>query len=192
MRADSIPKGVVVAISVVVAGCDVEVPSLRKVTEQVVEYTSEQVPNEPLTSPSVQVDGERASLEHYAASRRVILEAERGKTEKELAEIRADRQSLSQRVAEHSNRAYTDKNAGLENALLLLLNDEIVNSLANKYLGGDFAIVRNDFVSKVREAYKLKKEREEALAESRKIYEETVTASADKDAMLKKSSEEEI
>lgn len=192
IRIEPMLKSVAVALSVVAAGCDVELPSLRKAAEQVAKYTSEQMPNEPLTPTPVQVEGERASLEHYATSRRAILEAERGKVAKELAEIRADRQSLSQRVSEHSDKAYADKNAGLENALLLLLRDDIVNSLANKYLGGDFAIVRNDFVSKVREAYKLKKEREAALAESRKIYEEAVTSSADKDAMLAKSSEEEL
>ena len=192
IRIEPTLKSVAVALSVVAAGCDVELPSLQKATEQVAKYTSEQMPNEPLTPPPVQVEGERASLEHYATSRRAILEVERGKAEKELAEIRADRQSLSQRVSEHSNKAYADKNAGLENALLLLLRDDTVNSLANKYLGGDFAIARNDFVSKVREAYKLKKERDVALAESRKIYEEAVTSSADKGAMLTKSNEEEI
>ena len=192
IRMDFALKSAAVAACVACVGCDVEVPSLRNVTEQVAKYTSEQVPNEPLAPPPVQVEGERASLEHYATSRRAILESERGKAEKELAEIRTDRQFFSQRVAEHSNKAYADKNAGLENALLLILKDEAINSLANKYTGGDFSILRNDFVSKVREAYKLKKERDKALAESRKIYEEAVTASADKDAMLTKSSEEAI
>lgn len=185
-------RGIVASVCAICIGCDVEIPSLRKATEQVAEYSSEQLPKEPLEPVAAQIDNERASLEHYAASRVKMLEAVRVQTEKELSGIIEDRRVMSGRVSELADKAYSKKDAGFENALLLFLKDEMLNSLATRYLGSDFSIVRNEFVAKIRETYRQSKMRMEALAANRKVYDGVVEESVGRAALSKKSAEDEI
>ena len=79
-----VAKCIAVTACVVCCGCDVEIPSLRKATEQVAKYTTEQTPKEPAEPAASQIVNERASLEHFAASRLKMIEASMAQTEKAL------------------------------------------------------------------------------------------------------------
>ena len=166
----------------VLAGCDIELPSLRTATEKVAEYSEQQMPKEPPPPSSSHADGARAELAHFAASRLKIIESDIALAEKDIAEVVEDRRILSARVSELSEKVFSDKTAKRENALLALLKDETLNSLASRYLGGDFSLVRNEFISKVRDAYGRQKLREAALAANKAAFEAEVDGAAGKEA----------
>lgn len=169
----------------VLAGCDIELPSLRTATEKVAEYSEQQMPKDPPPTSS-QIDGARAELAHFAASRLKIIESDIALAEKDLAEVVEDRKRLSARVSELSEKVFSDKTAKRENALLALLRDESLNSLASRYLGGDFSLIRNEFISKVREAHDRQKRKEAALAANKAAYEAEIAGQAGKEAMMEK------
>ena len=166
----------------VFCGCDVEIPSLRKATEQVAKYSLEQTPKDPGEPAAAQIANERASLEHFAASRLKMAEASAAQAEKRLREIRSDRDSMSKRVNEISGKVFADKNAGADDVLLELLRDPTLNLLASKHLGNDFALLNTEFVSKVRSAAAKEKEREQALSENRRNYRDAIAQADGKDA----------
>ena len=162
-----VAKCIAVTACVVCCGCDVEIPSLRKATEQVANYTAEQTPKDPAEPAGTQIANARASLEHFAASRLKMIEASMSQTDKELREVRADRDTMSKRVNEISGKVFADREAGAEDVLSALLKDVTLNSLASKHLGNDFALLNTEFVSKVREAAEKEKERDLELADNK-------------------------
>ena len=183
-----VAKCIAVTACVVCCGCDVEIPSLRKATEQVAKYTTEQTPKEPAEPAASQIVNERASLEHFAASRLKMIEASAMQTEKALREIRSDRDLMSKRVNEISGKVFADKNAGAEDVLLALLKDSTLNFLASKHLGNDFALLNTEFVSKIRNAAAKEKERDKELADNKQNYRELISSTdRDKTAAAKRT-----
>jgi len=187
-----VAKCIAVTACVVCCGCDVEIPSLRKATEQVAKYTTEQTPKEPAEPVAAQIVNERASLEHFAASRLKMIEASAMQTEKALREIRSDRDLMSKRVNEISGKVFADKNAGAEDVLLALLKDPTLNSLASKHLGNDFALLNTEFVSKVRNAAAKEKERDQELADNRQNYRELISSAEGKAAAAAKRTANDV
>ena len=163
-------KCIAVTACVVCCGCDVEIPSLRKATEQVANYTAEQTPKDPIEPAVSQIANERASLEHFAASRLKMIKASMAQTDKELREVRSDRDTMSKRVNEISGKVFADRAAGAEDVLSALLKDVTLNSLAAKHLGNDFALLNTEFVSKVRDAAEKEKERDQELADNKQNF----------------------
>ena len=185
-------KCIVVTACAVCCGCDVEIPSLRKATDQVAEYTNEQTPKDPVEPAASQIANERASLEHFAASRLKMIEASAVQTENELREIRSDRDSMSKRVNEISEKVFADKNAGAEDVLLALLKDPVLNSLALRHLGNDFALLNTEFVSKMRNAAAKEKERDLALSENRQNYRELISSADSKASVAAKRTANDV
>lgn len=165
---------------VVCCGCDVEIPSLHKATEEVAKYSAEQAPREHAEPIAAQLERERASLGHFAASRLKMIEASAVQTDKGLCDVKADRGSMSQRVTEISGRIYADESARAGDVLLILLRDAALNSLAYKYLGGDFSLASSEFVAKMRNAADLQREKAQALEENRRRYKEAIGEAVDK------------
>ena len=163
-------KCLAVTACVVCCGCDVEIPSVRKATEQVANYTTEQTPKDPVEPAAAQIANARASLEHFATSRLKMIEASMAQMEKVLREVRGDRDTMSKRVNEISEKVFADKKAGAEDVLSALLKDSTLNSLASKHLGNDFALLNTEFVSKVRNAAEKEKERDQELADNKQNF----------------------
>ena len=183
-----VAKCIAVTACVVCCGCDVEIPSLRKATEQVAKYTTEQTPKEPAEPVAAQIVNERASLEHFAASRLKMIEASMAQTEKALREVRTDRDTMSKRVNEISEKVFADKKAGAEDVLSALLKDSTLNSLASKHLGNDFALLNTEFVSKVRNAAEKEKERDQELADNKQNFRNLMsTADGERRAAAKRT-----
>ena len=183
-----IVKCLAVTACVVCCGCDVEIPSLRKATEQVANYTTEQTPKDPVEPAAAQIANARASLEHFAASRLKMIEASMAQTEKALREVRTDRDTMSKRVNEISEKVFANKEAGAEDVLSALLKDSTLNSLASKYLGNDFALLNTEFVYKVRNAAEKEKERDQELADNKQNFRNLISsADGEKEAVAKRT-----
>ena len=170
----------------VCCGCDVEIPSLRKATEQVAKYTAEQTPKEPVEPAAAQMANERASLEHFAASRLKMIEASMVQTDKELREVRSDRGAMSKRVNEISGKVFADKAAGAADVLAALLKDASLNSLASKHLGNDFALLNTEFVSKMRDAAEKERERDQELADNKQNFRDQLSSAVDEKSTVAK------
>jgi hypothetical protein len=185
-------KCIAVTACVACCGCDVEIPSMRKATEQVAKYTVEQAPKDSVEPVAAQIANERASLEHFAESRLKMIEVSEIQTEKALREIRFDRDSMSKRVNEISGMVFADKNAGAGDVLLALLKDPALNSLASKHLGNDFALQNTEFVSKMRNAVAKEKERDQELADNRLNYRALLSSADGKAAAAAKRTANDI
>lgn len=160
---------------VVLAGCDFELPSQRRAREEALRR--ETVAKEEKKVEKEQAQGECAALQHHVGMQLGIVKSSRADVEKALAQLKEDRKTLSARLTELSEKSMADKTGTRATALYAVLKDEGVNAVALKYLGSDFAVVRNEFAEKMRFAIKQEQERKAALDRNRAEYERAVEES---------------
>ena len=164
----------IMAIAIVFSGCDFfEMPSQRKAKEASVKQAVLQREKEQEDATLQQkVKGECASLEHFIATQLKMLEADGKRNAQALDAVVADRRKFSMRVGELSEKSLADKQGTRAKGLLMLLNDDEVNQLAAKYLNSDFALLRSEFVEKVRHALEREREHKAALDRNNAKYDE--------------------
>ena len=146
-------------VGIAFSGCDFLDNFQRKKNEAEAQIAQQTVV-EPVRKEESrqQAKSECAALKHFVSVKLKMLAASRADVEKEMQQLSEDRKNLSKRISEISDNNMADKNGTAATALNMMLKDETVNELAAKYLGEDFAMVRSEFVEKMREA--LRKERE--------------------------------
>ena len=163
---------------ILLAGCDFEWPSQRKAKEAAIRQQA--VRQEQRETEREQAQGECEALRQFVAVRLQMLKASEGKIDKELEELKSDRQKMSARLDELSGKSMADKDGTRESALFAVLKDEDVNALAFKYLGNDFVTIRSEFAEKVRRALKLEQQKKAALDRNRAEYDKTVSERRDR------------
>ena len=163
---------VVALAGILLAGCDFEWPSQRKAKEEAIRQQA--VRQEQRETEKEQAKSECAALQHFVAVRLQMLKSAEGKLDKKFDELKADRQKMSARLSDLSEKSMADKNGTRESALFAVLKDEAINELAFKYLGNDFVAIRSEFAEKVRRALKQESQKKAALDRNRAEYEKTV------------------
>ena len=165
---------VIVALvaGVLLAGCDFELPSQRRAREAAVRR--EAAAREEKEVEQTQAKSEYEVFKHYVGLQLSLAKSSRVETEKVLAELVADRKTMSARLAELSEKSMADKSGTRATALYALLKDEGLNALALRHLGSDFAVLRSEFAEKMRFAIKQEKARKTALDRNRAEYENAV------------------
>ena len=154
------------------AGCDFELPSQRRAKEEALRQ--EAVRQEKKETEREQTQSACAALEQFVAFKLKMFESSREGLDKKLEELKLDRQKLSARLDELSEKSMADKSGTRESALFMVLKDSEVNALAFKYLGNDFVAVRSEFAEKVRRALKLEQQKKAALDRNRAEYDRMV------------------
>ena len=153
-------------------GCDFELPSQRRAKEEAIRQ--EAVRQEKKETEREQTQGACAALEQFVAFKLKMFESSREGLDKKLEELKLDRQKLSARLDELSEKSMADKNGTRESALFAVLKDSEINALAFKYLGNDFVAVRSEFAENVRRALKLEQQKKAALDRNRAEYDRAV------------------
>ena len=172
MKSSSVVKAVAVAVALLVSGCDFEEKlSLRKLEEDIMKQEPVVKDVEPAESMSKsQTKKECASLEHFIATRIKMLESARAENDILVADINSDRRKLSERIGEIADKNFEKKTGSREMTLLMFLKDADINALAVKYLDGDFVMVRGEFEEKVRHAVEMERQKNEALAQNKAMF----------------------
>ena len=134
----------------------------------------EVIPQAPAAPEPPPTKGECATLRHYIMTRLKLLKGRQSETDKELTGLKLDRQKFSERVRELSEVNLADTKGTHASGLVLLLNDGVLNELAYKYLGTDFAVIRHEFSEKVRNAIALEQKNRKELELKRSKIEESV------------------
>lgn len=163
---------IVVVGGVLLAGCDFELPSQRRAKEEAIRQ--EAVRQEQKETERERTQGECVALQQFVAVRLQLLISSEKKVDKNLEELRDDRQKMSKRLEELSGKSMADKNGTRESALFAVLKDEEINALAFKYLGNDFVTIRSEFAEKVRRALKQEQQKKAALDRNRAEYDKIV------------------
>ena len=163
---------VVALAGILLAGCDFEWPSQRKAKEEAIRQQA--VRQEQRETEKEQAKSECAALQHFVAVRLQMLKSAEEKLDKKFDELKADRQKMSARLSDLSEKSMADKNGTRESALFAVLKDEAINELAFKYLGNDFVAIRSEFAEKVRRALKQESQKKAALDRNRAEYEKAV------------------
>ena len=129
-------------------------------------------------SPAVQepnpAKSDCATLRHYITTRLKLLKGRQSESDKEFAVLKADRKKFSERIKELSEANLSDKKGTFASGLALLLDDELINELAYKHLGSDFAVFRHEFSEKVRNVVVLEQKKREELERKRSKLEGSV------------------
>jgi hypothetical protein len=154
------------------AGCDFELPSQRRAKEEALRQ--EAVRQEKKETEREQTQSACAALEQFVAFKLKMFESSREGLDKKLEELKVDRQKLSTRLDELSEKSMADKSGTRESALFTVLKDPEINALAFKYIGNDFVAVRSEFAEKVRRALKLEQQKKTALDRNRAEYDKAV------------------
>ena len=163
---------IAVAVGMLLAGCDFELPSRRKAKEEAIRQ--EAVRQEQKETERAQTQSACAALQQFVSVRLLLLKSSGEKIDKELEELRADRRKMSARLDELSEKSMADKDGTRESALFAVLKDETINELAFKYLGNDFVTIRSEFAEKVRRALKQEQQKKAALDRNRAAYDKAV------------------
>ena len=153
-------------------GCDFELPSQRRAKEEAIRQ--EAVRQEKKETEREQTQGACAALEQFVSFKLAMIKSSAEGIDKKLEELKLDRQKLSARLDDLSEKSMADKNGTRESALFAVLKDPEINALAFKYLGNDFVAVRSEFAEKVRRALKLEQQKKAALDRNRAEYDRTV------------------
>lgn len=127
-----------------------------------------------------------ATLRHYIMTRLKMLKGLQAETDKDLAMLKSDRQKFSERVKDISKENLASTEGTHASGLVLLLNDGVINELAYRYLGNDFAVIRHEFSEKVRNAIALEQKSQEDLERKRLRIKESVAEAQDQVARLSK------
>ena len=153
-----------IAMGVALSGCDFLDKFQQKTNKAEVQILQQAAVEQTRREEAQQqAKNECAALRHFVSLKLTMLTKARSDADKELAQLSADRKSLSGRIGEISDKNMADKNGTAATALNLMLKDETINALAAKYLEGDFAMVRGEFVEKMRETLRREREMKQAL-----------------------------
>ena len=196
-KAVKVFAGVFLAISMIgVSGCDflddffhrkAEVDAVVRQPPQ-----PEIIPQTPIVQEATPTKGDCATLRHYVMTRLKLLKGRQSETDKELTALKADRQKFSERVKALSETNLADKKGTLASGLELLLNDGIINELAYKYLGNDFAVIRHEFSEKVRNVIAFEQKNRGELERRRSKIEESVAKARRQTERVRKENDANI
>lgn len=162
----------VALVGCLLVGCDFELPSQRRAKEEAIRQ--EAVRQEKKETEREQTQSACVALEQFVAFKLKMFESSSEGLDKKLEELKLDRQKLSARLDELSEKSMADKNGTRESALFAVLKNPEINALAFKYLGNDFVAIRSEFAEKVRRALKLEQQKKAALDRNRAEYDRMV------------------
>jgi len=91
---------------------------------------------------------------------------------REVTTLASDRRRLSDQIKKMSARSPKSGERAHLDVLLALLDDDVVNELAMRYLGHDFRLARLEIADGIADLTKAEKQKEAALSENKAAYDE--------------------